>query len=228
MENLRLPNFGVRQSLRDNIIEVIRSALVSGEMKPGELYSAPTLAEQFGVSATPVREAMLDLVAEGHFEVVRNKGFRVRNLTADELDGLAELRLLIEPPIMGFVGQAAQNDAVIADKIADLRPLANSIVRYAADADLLSYVEADNEFHVAYLSLHGNKQAATIVHSLRTRSRLFGLEQLSRTGVLQTMADEHVQMVDLGIAGKAEELRELTCVHIGHVRQEWAGHAGKE
>lgn len=227
MENFRLPNFGARQSLRDHIIEVLRSALVSGQMKPGELYSAPTLAEEFGVSATPVREAMLDLVAEGHFEVERNKGFRVRNLTSEELDDLAELRLLVEPPLMRLIGEAAKDNHILADKIADLRPLANAIVRYAADTDLLSYIEADTEFHSSFLELHGNSQAVEIVRNLRTRSRLFGLKELSLSGGLQVMAAEHVKMVDLGVAGKGDELAELTRVHIGHVRQEWAGHAGE-
>ena len=75
--DIRLPAVAGRQSLREQVGHALRAALVTGQLKPGEVYSAPGLAAQFGVSATPVREAMLDLAKEGLVEVARNKGFRV-------------------------------------------------------------------------------------------------------------------------------------------------------
>ena len=57
--SLDLPLFEERLSLRQQVGDALRAALVAGEMRPGVLYSAPALAEKFGVSATPVREAML-------------------------------------------------------------------------------------------------------------------------------------------------------------------------
>ena len=81
-----LPEIGERVSLRERVAESLRAALVSGRMAPGTTYSIPALAEQFGVSATPVREAMLDLVNEGIVAPVPNKGFRVVELTDEELD----------------------------------------------------------------------------------------------------------------------------------------------
>ena len=72
-----LPSLRGRRSLREEITELLRAAVMAGELQPGVTYSAPSLAEQFGVSATPVREAMLDLEKEGLVEIVRNKGFRV-------------------------------------------------------------------------------------------------------------------------------------------------------
>lgn len=81
-----LAAIGGRTSLRERVAESLRAALVSGRMAPGTTYSIPALAEQFGVSATPVREAMLDLVNEGIVAPVPNKGFRVVELTDAELD----------------------------------------------------------------------------------------------------------------------------------------------
>ena len=78
---LDLPTVGERQSLREQVAQALRGALVAGEMRPGTVYSAPALATRFGVSATPVREAMLDLAKEGLVEAVRNKGFRVVGLS---------------------------------------------------------------------------------------------------------------------------------------------------
>src|SRR4051794_16668368 len=61
----RLPTIGAPPSVRVRVGHALRAALVAGQMRPGEIHSAPVLAARFGVSATPVREAMLDLVKEG-------------------------------------------------------------------------------------------------------------------------------------------------------------------
>ena len=93
-----LPSLRGRRSLREEITELLRAAVMAGELEPGVTYSAPSLAEQFGVSATPVREAMLDLEKEGLVEIVRNKGFRVTSPSPEELDDVTELRALVEVP----------------------------------------------------------------------------------------------------------------------------------
>ncbi|MYS74692.1 GntR family transcriptional regulator, partial [Streptomyces sp. SID5926] len=76
------------------ILDALRSALVTGELRPGGVYSAPVLGERFGVSATPVREAMQQLALEGAVEVVPNRGFRVLERGDRELAELAEVRAL--------------------------------------------------------------------------------------------------------------------------------------
>src|SRR3954470_11176919 len=85
---LNLPRVLGHHSLREQVSHALRAALIAGELRPGVVYSAPVLAAGFGVSATPVREAMLDLAKEGLVEVVRNKGFRVTELSDRDLDEL--------------------------------------------------------------------------------------------------------------------------------------------
>ena len=65
-------------TLRDLVVERLRSAIVSGHSAPGTLFSVPTLAEEFGVSTTPVREALLELARVGLVTAVRNRGFSRR------------------------------------------------------------------------------------------------------------------------------------------------------
>ena len=81
-----LTPLGGRRRYRDQVADALRAALIAGELEPGEVYSAPVLAVQFGVSATPVREAMLDLVREGLVDIVPNKGFRVTAVSERQLD----------------------------------------------------------------------------------------------------------------------------------------------
>ncbi|MEO7352317.1 MAG: GntR family transcriptional regulator [Marmoricola sp.] len=208
------------QSLREQVSDALRAALISGRMRPGGLYPAPVLAEMLGVSATPVREAMLDLAREGLVEVAPNKGFRVTAVSERELDELAETRLLLEVPVMGAV--AANLSPTAKDRLEDLRQIASELEQAAAGDDLMAYMQLDTEFHIRFLSIHGNGELVKTVRSLRGRTRLYGLERLSRAGTLMDSTREHAQLIDLALAGRREDLEELTRVHIGHVRSDWA------
>jgi DNA-binding GntR family transcriptional regulator len=221
-EELNLPLFEQRQSLRHQVAHALRAALVAGEMRPGVLYSAPTLAAKFGVSATPVREAMLDLAAEGLVEAVRNKGFRVTELSEKDLDEISQLRALIEVPTVADV--ARHCDADLAPKVEALRATAREIEALAEKGDLIRYLEADRRFHLQLLALAGNGQLVGVVGNLRARSRLYGLQALAERGELVASAREHEQLVDLVLAQNAEGAARVMRHHIGHVRGAWAGH----
>lgn len=206
-------------SLRETVTQALRAAVISGEMKPGEVYSAPTLGKRFGVSPTPVREAMLDLVKEGLVVSLPNKGFRVTEVSDEDLDEITALRLLIEPPTVRSV-----TPLIDAAGVATLRAMAADIVDCAGDGDLIGYTEADRKFHLAILDYSGNKRLVTLIAELRAHTRLLGLAPLVAGGHLREMALEHIDLVDLIEAGKAEEAELLMRAHIGHVRTEWALH----
>jgi DNA-binding GntR family transcriptional regulator len=206
-----------RVSLREQIAHSLRAALVAGRMVPGVLYSVPTLAQQFGVSATPVREAMLDLAKEGLVEPVRNKGFRVHELTDAELDDITQLRAFLEIPALVDIARVV--DASDADR---LEPLAVAIQDAAKSGDLLAYVEADRQFHVELLGLLGNSRLVELVRSLRAQSRLYGLAELAASGKLVESAQEHFELLDYLRRRDAAAVEQLMRRHIGHVRGIWA------
>ncbi|MEU7119950.1 GntR family transcriptional regulator [Streptomyces zaomyceticus] len=182
----------VRHSVRSQILDALRTALVGGELVPGEVYSAPALGERFGVSATPVREAMQRLAVEGAVEVVPNRGFRVVERTARELAELAEVRALIEVPVMLRLART-----VPATRWAELRPLAEATSTAAARGDRAHYAEADRAFHRAVLSLAGNQQLLAVADDLHRRSQwpLISAPTV-RHGVLVADAAEHTALLD--------------------------------
>jgi DNA-binding GntR family transcriptional regulator len=203
------------------VAHALRAALVAGEMRPGVLYSAPTLAEQFGVSATPVREAMLDLAGEGLVEAVRNKGFRVTELSERDLDEITRLRALIEVPTVADVARRMGED--LRPRVEALRDRAREIEILAVKRDLIAYVEADRRFHVALLELAGNRHVVQVISNLRARSRLYGLQRLADRGELGASAREHEQILDLVLSGDVDATAALMERHISHVRGAWAG-----
>ncbi len=209
------------ERLRDQVAHALRAALISGELRPGQVYSAPVLAEDFGISATPVREAMLDLAREGLVEPVRNKGFRVTEVNERDLDQYTEIRLLIEvPTVRRIVGTAPR------EELEALRPVAEEIVRAARDHDLIGYLEADRRFHLTLLALSGNERLVETVSDLRKRSRLYGLDALAERGELIPSAEEHLELLDLMLAGDAEGAEACMARHLGHVRSLWATEEG--
>ncbi|MEU5312215.1 GntR family transcriptional regulator [Streptomyces sp. NPDC021562] len=213
-----LPSLGGRRpNYRERVVDVLRAALIAGELRPGEVYSAPGLAPRLGVSATPVREAMLELVKEGMVEIVPNKGFRVTAVSEKQLDEYTHVRSLIEIPTT--VGLAATADP--ADLEA-LRPVAQEIVGSALKGDLIAYVEADLTFHLGLLALAGNDHLVEVVRDLRRRSRLFGLTALVRAGRLTASAEEHLELLDALLARDEQAVREVMTRHLGHVRGLWA------
>jgi DNA-binding GntR family transcriptional regulator len=207
-----------RVSLREQVADALRAAVITGELEPGRVYSVPGIATRFAVSATPVREALLDLAKEGLVAAMPNKGYRVVELSEADLDEVMHLRLLLEVPA---VREAAQR--ITLDRVAALRPLAREIEDAYAQGDLIRHLEADRRFHLEVLAVAGNARLVELVGQLRALSRLFGLRATSGTGEPSSSVREHTALLDLLEAGRADDAAELMTRHIGHTRGEWAG-----
>ncbi|MFI6348370.1 GntR family transcriptional regulator [Streptomyces sp. NPDC050560] len=163
----RVPTQAVRRSsVRGQVLAALRAALLDGELAAGEVYSAPGIGRRLGVSATPVREAMQQLAAEGAVEVVPNRGYRIAAPGERELADLAEVRLLIEVPVLLRLART-----VPARAWAELRPAAEATALAATRGDRVRYAEADLAFHRAVLALCGNDQLVRTAQELHRRAQ---------------------------------------------------------
>jgi DNA-binding GntR family transcriptional regulator len=209
-----------KANLRERVLRALRAAIISGELTPGEVYSAPSLAATFGVSATPVREAMLDLAKENLVVVVPNKGFRVTVVDEEQLDQITAIRRLLEPPVVAEV-----TDLIPAEDFAGLRQLAQEIVDGARAGDLAQYTEADREFHLRLLGYSGNQRLVDLVAELRGQTRLVGLASLLDRGYLVSSAREHLDLLDLMERRDAAAVEIFMVRHINHIQDLWSGKA---
>lgn len=211
-------NLGERLSVRDRVTEALREAMVAGTMKPDTVYSAPALAQLLGVSATPVREAMIDLVREGHVEAIRNRGYRVVPISDDDLDDIIDMRTLLEVPTVARVAEVAT-----LAQISALRPIAAEVDRTAAEGLLREHITADNAFHLGLLAIAGNRMVVNEVRRLRGLTRLSALQEMYDDGRLRQTAAEHGQLLDLIEAGDSRGASQLMARHLGHARGVWVG-----
>lgn len=203
-----------RGTLKDEALAVVRSALLSGDMKPGRIYSANSLAAQLGVSNSPVREAMMELTVKGLLEVVRNRGFRVVEMSDADRQEVYDLRMMIEVPAV----MKAAAKGLTEEQQATVRQLAQATVDAAHPDRLPEYLDADQAFHMGIVGLLGNNRLNDIVENLRDKSRVRGSYRLAERGVLRQSAEEHLPIAEALIAGDAECLQALMVEHLGYAR----------
>jgi DNA-binding GntR family transcriptional regulator len=201
-------------SLREQAARAIRTGIITGEITPGELYSVRTLSSRLGVSATPVREAMLDLEGEGLVESVRNRGFRVKSLSTRDVDDILRLRLLLEVPSMGDVAESHRDE-----DIPRFRALAEQLPEHVTAGDLQGYLDADQEFHLGLLGLLGNTRLVDIVRMLRHQSRLYDVGKLVNHGELIESAHEHGQIVTAIERRDRARTQDLVTRHLERARK---------
>lgn len=206
------------QSLRGTVEYSLSAAIISGELAPLTLLSVPTLAARFGVSATPVREAMLKLEKRGFVKVVKNRGFRVTKVSDHDLREIVQVRRWLEGSAMGVVAQELPKVP-----IKPYRKMAGNIVAAAERSNFPEFLAADASFHLALLKLTGNKRLLELVTEMRGQTRMVGLVRMADSIDLRKSAVEHHELLDLLAAGKAEESERLLHNHIGHAIGWWAG-----
>jgi DNA-binding GntR family transcriptional regulator len=203
-----------RFSVRDQVLGALRAEILGGELKPGSVHSAPALAARYGVSATPVREAMQQLAREGAVEVLPNRGFRITERSARDLAELAAVRALLEVPVVLALARS-----VPPDRWEALRPLAAATVAAAATGDRGAYAEADRAFHRALLEFSGNRQLVSVADELHRRAQWPlaaprpGPHSPPRPAALLADATEHSVLLEALIAGDVLTVESLAREH---------------
>jgi DNA-binding GntR family transcriptional regulator len=196
-----------RQNLREEAIDVLRDAILGGELAPGSIHSAVSLADRLGVSPTPVREAMLALVVTGLVEVVPNRGFRVTVVDDRDLDEIRALRLILEIAAIELVVERA-SDASLNELEARLAELEAA----ASTGDVPAYLVADRAFHLELLALAGNRRLVRIAAELRDQARLAAAE------TLEVMAEEHRPILEAIQARDVARAQRIMARHLEHAR----------
>ena len=207
-----------RTTLREQSALALRASILGGELEAGRIYSAQALADELGVSATPVREALVDLTNAGLVEPLRNRGFRVLTLAERDLDEIAEIRTMLEAPAMPLVVERAG-----AERLAAIGVTFDELEGAARDGDIPRFLVADRDFHLSLLALTGNRRLVHEVAQLRDQTRLLGLPGLAEAGRLCESAAEHRPLLEALQAGDGCRAETLMRQHIQHTRGLWAG-----
>lgn len=192
--------------------EELRRRILTGDIPPGSVFSQTMLAQEIGVSTTPLREALRRLAAEGMVQLDSHRDARVTPLTAEEARNLYVIRENLDPLAaeLAATSRTPSDISKIEAALKRLTPLSNS-----TDLDALT---AHREFHRSiYLSSH-NPLLIGILEGLWDKAdqyRQIGLQSQKNSKKDQTrVQEEHVQIADAVIAGQAEQAREAMQRHV--------------
>ena len=177
----------MKKSLNDKAYEFIVHKLSSGEIKPGQKLSEPSLALACGVSCTPVREAVRRLIEEGVLYQIVKSGTYVTGFGAKEVSDAYEIRSVIESAMLAeAVEKLTKKDlAVLQDTcnrmhaaIESMRKARMDIMTGKPESDFL---DADILFHLTLLRASGNSLAEKIIVNAYRRNQFFGTHSHQRT-----------------------------------------------
>jgi DNA-binding GntR family transcriptional regulator len=172
------------------IAEHLRDAILSGETAPGERIRQEEVAERFGTSRLPVREALRILEAEGLTEHLPNKGARVPVLERHELDAIYRMRERLEP--------LALTESIPHLTEADLQQLEEVQTRIEANSDVASFLALDREFHLLTYSGCRIEQLTSMVTRLWNSTQHYrrAFVSLSGPGRMWVINAEHRLILD--------------------------------
>jgi len=199
-----------RANLKDQVAQAVRTAILTGRMRPGNTYKTGELAAMYGASRTPVREAILELESKGLVDVIRGVGFRVAVPSAAEERNTLQIREILETWAL-----AAIAGKLPADIIAQARRMVAELAAVAARNDLVVYLGMDKTFHAFLVAQTGNAGLAKLVGDLRDFQRAPALARLADAGTLGQRNEEHGAILDALAAGDADLAAGLIQRHIG-------------
>ncbi|GAA4562242.1 GntR family transcriptional regulator [Planotetraspora kaengkrachanensis] len=198
-------------SLTEQVIESVREAIHSGELRPGELYSVYRLAAQLNVSRTPVREAMLRLAEAGMVRFERSRGFRVLRRDPREIAEVFHLRLLLEVPAARIAAGRA-DPALIEAMRAEL----DAMRAAAGDHDEPRFMRHDRAFHELLLTAGANRKLVSVAGNLRDATMTLGASTVDRSRTLADIAAEHEPILTAVEAGDADATGRAMRSHLAH------------
>ncbi|RFU85962.1 GntR family transcriptional regulator [Streptomyces triticagri] len=182
-----------RSTLRQQIADALRDEVLAGRLHPGHEFTVKEIAEQYGVSATPVREALVDLSAQGLLDSVQHRGFRVHEFSIEDYRGMVEARGLVAEAL--FQGIAERPPGDLADAVLSVRRRAEEAQRAAGAGDLDVLIGYDLRYWRELSTLFGNPYLSEFLHRMRVQAWVFLVPLLRRDGRREQLWCGHLELV---------------------------------
>jgi DNA-binding GntR family transcriptional regulator len=198
-------------SLREFVRDALLDRIARGDLPPGQRVVEATLVKEFSISATPVREAIRELVAMGVLDAQNNKGASVRQTRLPETIEAFEVRAALE----ALAARAATPR--LQGRGQELRRLAEAIVESAQRKDFAAFQEHNQQFHRTIVEAAGNsillKTWDSLFFQVRTRFTMDYLQSADPVAI----AREHIPIVDALDSGHADLAAALLASHSNHL-----------
>jgi DNA-binding GntR family transcriptional regulator len=194
--------------LQDYVYDQLSALILNGDIAPGQTITVQTLSQAFGVSATPVREALQKLVAEKALETIAGRSIGIPPLRREQLVDLTRVRVLVE-------GAAAEwaTPNVTKDVIRELEAHTGEMVVAAKRRDVKAYLKSNTDFHFKIYRLCGSELTYSMIQGLWLKSvphfhDMYELDQYTKAN------DHHRSVMQALKARDGVKVREGICADI--------------
>ncbi|MBI5418770.1 MAG: GntR family transcriptional regulator [Deltaproteobacteria bacterium] len=177
-------------TLREKIVETVRSAIVNGQIPAGTRVAEPDLADRFGISRTPIREAFRQLESEGFITVIPRKGAIVASLSAKDISDFYDLKMVLE----GYAARCAAR-TLTEKELLKMETVNRQMEAASAKKDVRRVLALHNEFHDIFLKACGNEKLHTLVQNMVMQFQRFRLI-LSMRGRIEGSIRQHREIIE--------------------------------
>ncbi|GAW91651.1 GntR family transcriptional regulator [Calderihabitans maritimus] len=185
---IKLENY---KPLREIVFETLREAIINGTLKPGERLMEVQLAEEMGVSRTPVREAIRKLELEGFVVMVPRKGAYVAGISIKDIADVFEIRAALESLAAGLAAER-----ITEEELEELERLLVQVAECTESNDLEKLIEIDTRFHDILYKASRNERLVQIISNLREQIQRFRSTSLAFPGRMKETLEEHKKIVE--------------------------------
>jgi DNA-binding GntR family transcriptional regulator len=205
---IKLDNY---KPLREMVFESLREAIILGRLKPGERLMEIQLAEEMGVSRTPVREAIRKLELEGFVVMVPRKGAYVAGVSIKDIADVFEVRSALEGLAAGLASERITEE--------EMEELEKAILQISGEEDILTVVKGDSLFHEIIYKASRNQRLTQIITHLQEQINRFRLTSLSVPGRLKIAVGEHKKIVEAITSRNVDLANRLASEHMENAEQ---------
>lgn len=198
--------------LMENIYSKLKEDIINLEYRQGIIIGEKELAEKYGVSKTPVREALNRLCLEGYIDKFPNKGYMVKGFTFDDLQSIFQYRGILECAAVELAIEKATDQEISA-----LRNI-KRVEEYGSDVDVARiYNDINHRFHTLIALLSKNPYLVEELDNVLNQTRRILLMDV-RTYDISALTESHLSIVDAIEKREVETARELMKEHINEAQ----------
>ncbi|MES2481819.1 MAG: GntR family transcriptional regulator [Pseudomonadota bacterium] len=172
------------RALYEEVAELLRQRIFQRELEPGSWIDEVKLAQEYGISRTPLREALKVLAAEGLVTMKMRRGAYVTEVSEQDLDEVYHLLSLLESDAAGVVAERAS-----AAELKELAGIHAELEAAVANRDL--FFRINERFHMRLLEIAGNRWRNQMVADLRKVMKLNRHNSLLKSGRIEESLKEH-------------------------------------
>ena len=195
--------------LRDVVFNTIKDGILTGKLKPGERLLENQLAEELGVSRTPIREALRMLEIENLVDLIPRKGAQVRKMSEKDIKDVLEIRKVLEELAAGL---AAEN--MTRHSIVDLKEAHLDFIRAFNRGDSEGVIEADTRFHDIIFDAKKNDKLIQIISNISIQIYRYRITYLKLLTDISVPDQQHLELINAFEKKDAVKARAVSGEHI--------------